>query len=61
MNNNNKITQYQQQHEEKKINLYTYPVQFSIEETDYSQTYLAQMYPPVEASSGHKQCYIRLT
>ena len=45
----------------KKINLYTYSVQFSIEEADYSQTYLAQMYPPVEASSCHEQYHIRLT
>ena len=45
----------------KKINLYTYPVQFSIEEADYSQTYLAQMYPLVEASGGLEEYYIRLS
>ena len=42
----------------KQINLYTYPVQFSIEEADYSQTYLAQMYPLVEASGVQEQYYV---
>ena len=32
-------------HRHKKINLYTYPVQFSIEEVDYSQTYLLRCTP----------------
>ena len=49
----NKIT-HEKQQEQKDQSTYISCSIFnnSIEETDDSQTYLAQMYPPIEACSG---------